>query len=188
MKYISIFLFCWTTCLSAGEFKIINAETHLVNGVYLLNSQIDYQLSEAALDALNNGVPITFEVKIEVLEQRQWLWNKTIALLRQYYILHYHALAKKYQLSYKNTDIEQSFFSLSAAITALGDIQDLPILDKEILEADKQYQVRLKAVLVIEDLPLPLLPIAYFSPSWLLSSDWYQWTLSEQNEQNEKIE
>jgi hypothetical protein len=39
------------------------------------------------------------------------------------------------------------------------------------------YQLRLRADLEIESLPLPLQPLAYLGRGWRLTSGWTQWPL-----------
>ena len=64
-----------------------------------------------------------------------------------------------------------------AAIAALGEIEDLWLLEQERLEPDENYLLKVKVSLDIEALPLPLRPVAYLKPSWDLSSGWSRWPL-----------
>ena len=70
-----------------------------------------------------------------------------------------------------------NYVTRDAAIAALGDLHDLPLLNRGELAAGKDYRVDLKIALDIEELPLPLRPTAYLLPSWKLSSGWTTWPL-----------
>ena len=161
----------------ASGFKIVDANTKLVRNVYRLNAEIEYELSESALDALHNGVPLTIELEMEVARERDWLWDETVASLQQFFRLEHHALARQYVVTNLNSGQIDTFPTLTAATDFLGGIMDFPLLDRSLLEADAKYYVSLRASLDIESLPAPLRPVAYLSGDWRLTSDWFQWPL-----------
>ncbi|GAB4352447.1 MAG: hypothetical protein Kow006_17010 [Gammaproteobacteria bacterium] len=163
---------------SAGGFVVRDASTHLSEGVYRLNASIDYRLSPAVREALENGVPLTVEIQIEVRRDR-WYWlDEEVAVLNQYYLLQYHALSRQYLLTSLNSGKQRSFSTLRSALEAMGSLVDIPILDSKLLRPETEYQVRLRALLDIESLPAPLRPVAYLSDEWRLVSEWYSWPLS----------
>src|SRR3990172_595433 len=159
------------------RFVVQRAETSVVNDVYVLNAEIDYRFNDEVLEALENGVPLTLEVDIEILRPRQWMLNETFTSLRQRYRLLYHALTQQYLVKNINSDIQYNFPTQQAAITALGTITDLPLLDKRLLEPGEQYLARMRANLDLESLPTPLRLLAYLSPQWHLDSEWFTWPL-----------
>ncbi|HLA75437.1 MAG TPA: DUF4390 domain-containing protein [Gammaproteobacteria bacterium] len=166
-----------TETQQAERFVVQRAETSVVNDVYVLNAEIDYRFNDEVLEALENGVPLTLEVDIEILRPRQWMWNETFTSLRQRYRLLYHALTQQYLVKNINSDIQYNFPTQQAAITALGTITDLPLLDKRLLEPGEQYLARMRANLDLESLPTPLRLLAYLSPQWHLDSEWFTWPL-----------
>ncbi len=161
----------------AQGIQIHNVETRLVNNVYWLNADIDFDFSKKALEALKNGVPITIELDIEVSRHRDYLWDETIATLEQRYQLQYHALTKQYLLKNLNSTSIQSHSSLQSALAALGKIINFPLLDKNLLDEHQHYSARMRASVDVEALPVPLRLLAYISSGWRLSSEWYEWSL-----------
>ncbi len=158
-------------------FVVQNASAHLSGGVYRIDASIDYQFSPAVREALENGVPLTIEIQIEVRRDR-WYWmDEEVATLNQYYLLQFHALSRQYLLTGLNSGEQRSFYSLRAALEEMGSLSDIPILDSKLLRPDTEYQVRLRALLDIESLPAPLRPVAYLSEDWRLVSKWYSWSL-----------
>lgn len=155
------------------DFKILSANAHLQEGVFRLNAQVDWQLSQPPLEALQNGVPLTFKLRLEVLHRRPWLWDEDIAGLNQRFRLEYHALSRQYVVSNLNSGEFKSFPNRSAAIDFMGHIKDFPLLDKSLLQAGESYYVRLQARLDVDALPAPLRPVAYLSGDWRLNSEWF---------------
>jgi len=158
-------------------FKIIKAETELVDGVFRLNANIDFHLSKEAKEALQSGVPLVLEIQIQVLRERSWVWNALVAKLMQRYRVHYHALSQRYLVKNLNTGVQSSFRTLDGVLSVIGTLKDFPMLDKNILEPAQSYLGKLRADLDIEALPTPIRLWAYSSPKWRLGSRWYEWQL-----------
>ena len=156
-----------------GNFSISYAQTRLVDNLYLLDAKLHYKLPEVPLEALQNGVALTFVLTIVVERERWYMWDERIAVLKQRYQLKYHAFSKQYVLTYLNTGIQESFATLEAILIQLGQLEDFPLLDKHLVAANEVYWVHLQTYLDIESLPVPLRPIAYLSSQWRLSSNWY---------------
>ncbi len=163
--------FCAQDCLA--EFAIHYAEIQLQEEVYVLDADLDYPLTGAVIEALHNGIAVTLVVAISIERERWYLWNETVADLKQRYQLKYHALIQQYLVKYLNTGIEETFPTLTSAVMSLGKLRGLPLLDRHLIDPQSTYRVSLKNYLDIESLPVPLRPMAYFSSQWRLSSNWY---------------
>jgi hypothetical protein len=156
---------------------VLSADTRLENGVYLLSARVVYRLGDTPREALENGVPLTIELEMEVMRKREWLWDETIAELQQKFRLEYHTLSQQYLVTNLNSGQVKSFPSLTTATQFLGRIDDFPLLDASLLESGESYYGQLRAILDIDALPVPLQPIAYLFGEWRLSSEWYPWPL-----------
>lgn len=161
----------------AKGFRILSAATHLQDRVHQLDSRIDFAFSDEAQKALQSGIPIIILLDIEVEEKRNWWWNKTVATLQQGYLLLYHALSEKYIVNNLNSGAQHDYTSLGATLSALGRVNNLPLIDSSLLDKDDEYRVKLRVRLDIESLPAPMRPLAYISSDWQLASDWYTWPL-----------
>ncbi len=161
----------------AADFKVISASTHLEKGIYLLDARIWYRFRGEPLEALQNGVPLTVELAIEVLRRRELLWDETIASLQQRFRLEYHSLSRQYVVSNLNSGEVKNFPELQAATQFLGRIDRFPLLDASLLTPGGSYFARLRAELNIDALPVPLQLVAYLSNDWRLISEWYTWPL-----------
>lgn len=174
---LALFLSLTPVTLLADDFPISEIHTRLQDNVYLLDAYIDYRLSDRVIEALNNGVPITLHVDIEIQRKRRWWLNADLATLQQRYELSFHALSHQYLLQNINSGAFYSFHTLDGALENLGRLNGFPLLDRQLVETDEEYLVHLHAALDIEALPSPLRPLAYISPEWRLDSDWYTWSL-----------
>ncbi len=179
MKRLFLFLLIVSPChnVLASGFTVRSVETSLTDKVYTLSAQIEYQFTDVAVEALQNGVPLLILIDIEVDRERNWWLDKNIAELQQGYLLLYHALTEKYIVNNLNSGAQENYDSLSAAVSALGKVENLPILDANLVNDDKGFIVRLHTYLDLEALPAPMRPLAYISSQWRLESDWYEWPL-----------
>ena len=158
-------------------FVIRTAYTELLNGVYYLNADVDLSLSDDAVNALENGLPLTVVLQIEIIKHHSWWWDKKVASLEQRYQISYHALTRRFIITNLNSGDQQSFASYRDAITNLGQVSDLPVIDANLLESGARYDIRMRAALDIKDFPGPLQLIASLFKGWDLTSDWYEWVL-----------
>jgi hypothetical protein len=161
--------------LDPHAFEVRSGEIVLRDGVYYLDAAIDFQLSAAARDALESGVPLTFQLNIEVIRPRTFWLDENVASLVQRYRVRYHALSQRYVLTNLNTGDSSSFGTRSGVMRALGEIRSLPVIDRRLLLRGREYQLWLRAGLDVDELPAPLKTAAYLSPQWRLLSEWHKW-------------
>ncbi len=76
-----------------------------------------------------------------------------------------------------NSGQQDSFGSLFGALTSLGRVDKLPLIDASLLEDSGEYNLRMRAFLDVEKFPGPLRLLAFWRRDWSLASDWYQWPL-----------
>jgi len=145
--------------------------------IHLLNAEVKYGLTRETIQALYNGITLTFNVDLSVIEGRPWLWNKHIKTTTLRYQIKYHTLAETYQISDKTNNVHLNFSTLSAALSSLGRLKDIPINSIK-TPNDSTIIASLKAYLNIEALPLPMRPLAYINSGWYLRSNTFLWPLT----------
>jgi hypothetical protein len=165
------------TAANAGRFHLQDVQIHKSNNLYILNARIDYRLSEEALEALSNGVPLTLKVQLVVEQARRDFWKPSPMTQILWFQIRYHALTELYRVVDVQTGEDQSFVTQEAALYALGEINNLSLVNLDQLNPDEPYQLRIRADLDIESLPLPLQPLAYLGRGWKLTTGWSQWPL-----------
>ena len=163
----------------ADEFtaQVKQAEITLQGDSYVLSADIVYQLSEKAKDALQNGVPLFWDLQVKVQQQRDVLWNKTLVDTAIRYRIQYHALLNMYRVRNEGNGEIYNFSTLSAALDLMSTVRDFRVIEKAELVPEKQYLFAVKVNFDRDALPLPLRPIAFIDPQWYLSSDWTLWPL-----------
>lgn len=143
----------------------------------LLDADIGYDLSEPVSEALQNGVPLTFETHVQMRRADAWIWESDIVEHRLRTVLRYRPLSGLYELRELHSDKQSAFATRDTALRALGQIYAMPIIARSELDLDKEYLVRLRVRLDIEALPLPMRPVAYLKRDWSMKSDVWEWQL-----------
>jgi hypothetical protein len=175
---VVLFCLCFANLpVLASDAEIRNVRTLLSDGVYRIGARIDFDLNLTLQQALQNGVPLVLELRIEVIRERAWLWADRVAHLRQRFGLEYHALTRRYLVENYSTDVQYSFLELEEALDYIGNIYDLPVIDANLLQPEYTYWVRMRADLDIESLPTPVRLWAYLGSDWSLRGDWQRWPL-----------
>ena len=183
--------FCLSACLCgvllwllpfsgyADEFaaEVKQAKITLQSNSYVLSADIVYQLSEKAKEALQNGVPLFWNIQVKMLQHRNVLWDKTLVDTAIRYRIQYHALLNMYRVRNEGNGKVYNFSTLSAALDLMSAVRNFRVIEKAELAPEKQYLCAVKVNFDREALPLPLRPIAYIDPQWYLSSDWTLWPL-----------
>jgi len=157
--------------------EIRNAGTQLTEGVWYLSARIEYRLNRETLEALQNGIPLTFELQVELARQRNWLPDEDVAELRQDYELSWQPLSRGYLVRNKNSGDQRAHTTLFAALKDLGHVSELPLIDASLVEDGENYEVSLRAILDQQQLPGPLRMLAFWDDDFTLESDWYRWDL-----------
>lgn len=161
----------------AGYFAVRSAETHLANGVHVLDARLQLVLSSEALEALASGITLTIELQIEVIRVRRWYIDDLTAELTTRYELEYRPLSQRYIVRNLNSGDQDSFATLYSALNNLGRVQGLPVIDDSLLEADKKFRVRLRAMLQTKQYSAPLRLLFFWRDEWQLKSEWSEWIL-----------
>ena len=182
---VVLFATCAFSCspqLYAGEtgkFQALNAQvTEADSGSgFLLDGQFSITLSSGAEEALENGVPLVFELQVQLVRTHRWLWDTVKVELTQTRQIQYHDLSRSFVVKDINTGTQRNFRRLSDAMNAAGALEDLLLTNGQLIENGGDYKIRLRGSLDIESLPTPVRLIAYVSSAWDMSSEWYIWSL-----------
>ncbi|MGZ5029597.1 MAG: DUF4390 domain-containing protein [Methylobacter sp.] len=158
--------------------EVKNAEISVQGDSYVLSADVEYRLSARALEALQNGVPLYWDIRIKIQQHRDYFWDKTLIRTGIRYRIQYHALLNMYRVRNEGTGALYNFSTLSAALDLMSTIHNFHVMDTSVHDSKERYDVGIKVTLDRDALPLPLRPIAYTNPQWYLSSDWTLWPLT----------
>ena len=160
-----------------GYFEVRSATTEISNGVHTLDARLQLVLSSEALAALESGVTLTIELQMEVIRERRWLPDASEAELAIRYELEFRPLSQRYNVRNLNSGELDSFATLYSALNSLGRLQGLPVIDDALLEPDKNYRFRLRAMLNTQQYPATLRLLFFWRGQWQLQSEWFEWSL-----------
>lgn len=160
-----------------GYFEVRSAATRLVGGVHILDARLQLVLSNEALEALSSGVALRINLQMEVIRERRFYLDANDAELTIRYELEYRPLSQRYLVRNLSSGDQDSFATLYSALNNLGRVQGLPVIDDALLEADKNYRVRLRALLSTRQYPAPLRLLFFWRDQWQLTSEWFEWSL-----------
>ena len=159
-----------------GIFQLEDADTWRTGDGDYLGAQFDIELSSGAEEALMNGVPLVFELQVQVVKTHTWIWDSVDIEINLYRQLQFHALSESYLVKDLSTGTQGNYHRLEDALRAAGKIQKLLLTDQA-LDPDLNYEIRLRGSLDIESLPTPVRLIAYVSSAWDMVSKWHSWPL-----------
>jgi hypothetical protein len=160
-----------------GEFLVDDAHAWTESGRQKLDAQFTVRLSSGAREALESGVPLVFELQVQLVKIHKWFWDSVDVELTQHRQLQYHALSRSYLVKDLDAGTQGNYRRLDDALRAAGTIQSLLLTD-EPLEAGQRYLVRIRGSLDIESLPTTVRLLAYVSSAWDMQSEWYAWPLA----------
>jgi len=161
------------TAQGAEHISVPYAQITKTGTVYNLNATIYYPLSPRIVEAIDHGVPITFYQEFQLLEpfSMYWLWQQKLWSRTARYQLRYHALSKQYILLSLGTLQRRSFPSLDTALDDLGEIKDLNLPPKHLINTSN-LTLQLRSGVDIRALPSPMRPGALISDKWQIKSPW----------------
>jgi hypothetical protein len=160
-----------------GYFEVRSASTQQQDGVHTLDARLQLVLSSEALAALESGVTLTIEMQMQVIRVRRFITDSVDAEIVVRHELEYRPLSQRYIVKNLNSGDQDSFATLYSALNSLGRVQRLPVIDDELLLADREYRLRLRAMLNTQQYPAPLRLLFFWRGQWQLQSDWYEWSL-----------
>jgi hypothetical protein len=161
---------CHTAAASADVIQINNAGLEVTDTRYVLYADCRLELSPPLLEALNNGMSLSFLVEFE-LRRPRWYWfdEKTAAETLELRLA-YLPLAQQYRLS--SGTMHQNFASISEALAALGTVYGWPVLDRDRVDNGRTYVASVRMRLDTAHLPTPFRVSAVTNREWTLASDW----------------
>lgn len=162
---------------SSQAFGVRTAYAQLVDGVYLLNARLHLPLNDRMRGAINDGVPLTLELEIEVTGTRRYWTDETVAALVQRYELQYHAVSNRYLVVNLNSGEQTSFATLDAAVEQLTRISGLPVLDQTLVDKNRRHEFSMRATFELGDMPAALRMLMFWADDVHRSSEWYTWPL-----------
>ena len=165
-----VLAFAVGTSAYADEIIVRDANLRATDEGLVLNAEFSFQITPRLAEAVENGVPLYFELEFE-LSRPRWYWfdQETVAK-RMQVRLSYHALSRQYRLS--TGLLQQSFGTLEEALDVLRRLRNWLVLDRTVTLADATYDAAVRMRLDTTLLPKPFQLSALTNREWNLESQW----------------
>ena len=131
----------------------------------LLSASLNFELPELVEDALRKGIPMYFTTEVEVLRER-WYWSdKTVAQAHRYLRLSYQPLTRRWRLQVASAPftnaglgvaLAQHFDNYDEALAAMQRIGRWKIAEPSELDSGVGHVVQLRFRVDMSQLPRPL--------------------------------
>lgn len=158
--------------------NIKSTRTYIEDNTYFLDASYSFELSEEAYKALRHGISFEIHTEFQLRLKRNWLWDEKVSEKKLIYKLEHKPLTENFLTIDLTTGLRHSYDNLDAALNQIKNITGMPLFDQALLRENKSYIAKIRSFIDIESLPPPMRPQAYFSPSWDISTGWYEWNLA----------
>jgi hypothetical protein len=153
--------------IEIGETRL---ERSIDGETWILNVDVEIQLSSRLEDAVNKGLPLYFVLELEVTKPRWYWFDESSAYKVQVYKLSYHALTRQYRLALGA--YQQTFSTLTDAVRAMTKIRGWRVGDLEQFSIGSKYDAQVRMRLDASQLPKPFQVIGITNKEWTLGSEW----------------
>ncbi len=163
-------------CVPAGAhaaegIELVDASLEATDDGYRLSSHFTVDLTRSLEDALMRGVPLYFNLQVEVSRPR-WYWFDEVAVTATRRIrLSYNLLTQQYRASIDGS-LHRNFSRLDDMLALLRRPGRWIIADSGALQRDAAYTVGVQMSLDVSQLPKPIQVSAMGSGDWRMSSGW----------------
>ena len=158
------------TAAHADEIAVREANLRATDEGLVLNAEFSFQITPRLAEAVENGVPLYFELEFELTRSR-WYWFDEKAVAKRMQVrLSYHALSRQYRLS--TGLLQKSFSTLEEALDVLRRLRNWLVVDRTVSLADATYEAAVRMRLDTTLLPKPFQLSALTNREWNLESPW----------------
>lgn len=166
----------WAHLAQAASIEPLRASLFPTDEGYALSADFAIDLGPRVEDTVAHGVPLYFNLELEVTRARRYWVEEHILGHTLTYRLSYNALTRQYRLA--TGSIHRSFDVLTDALRAMGRIAALPIADKNVFKPGQTYQVALRLSLDRSQLPKPFQLDAIASRDWQVEAKVLNWQMT----------
>lgn len=158
----------------AKEAALTNITVSNTRDDLLLYLNLEGAFSEKLKKGILSGLPATFSFLTKLNRIRNMWFDLDIADITVTHTIKYDNLKKEFTVSrsWKNNEAEVTK-SFSEAQKWMTEVNSLKIIPLGQLEKGQQYQLRTKAEVSKQTLPLYLHYVLFFVSLWDIETDWY---------------
>jgi hypothetical protein len=158
--------------------SLVNIGVGTKGKVVVMNARLVDGFNDSIMDAIENGVPITFTFLVE-LRQKNNLWNDTLVSNNTInHTIQYDSLKKVYRFSESGKSVKRKIRTRNKENyqKLMLTLENIPIASTRRLTSNEKYYIRIKAKLETDHMWFPFnhlfsfLPFNNFEAAWAESS------------------
>lgn len=168
------------TSSASDEIRIMQVTDFQEDQLLMFDSQTQFHLPDAVIDAIHNEITLTFETSIIFTEHHRMLgikYDRERKNIEYQTKLHYSAFSNRYTLTNERNLNTQTFGSLKKALSTLGTLASFPVLSLSELHPGQKYTLKLRIRLNPWRLPAPMVLNSLLDSDWQLNSGWFETTI-----------
>jgi len=133
--------------------------------------------SKEMIEAVKNGVPMTFTFEVVLYEQKENWPDSSIAKVSIDRVMRYDSLKEEYTVSEGDSESRTvTVDNLAEAMHLMREINGFHLLPLDRLQPGGDYILRVKALLAKKELPFKLHYLIPFYSLWGFETDWRELT------------
>ncbi len=168
---------CLYVPLVSADFSLTRVEAFSDDGLLQVDADAQLSLPAETQKALDSGVDLRIQFLIELVKERNWIWDNAINNWEMLFTLHYHQLSGQYILATPVSDNIKTFNTAQQALDALSDQLSFNLGYEKSFEIYSRLYIRTRIKLDTKYLPAPLKLFSLVSSDWKLDSGWKEWVL-----------
>jgi hypothetical protein len=142
----------------------------------VLNAEFELSVNPTLEEALQKGVPLYFELELEIVRPRRYWFDEKILTYATQYRVTYNALTRQYRVA--SGLFGQAFDGLSEVERFLSRVTSRTVARADELSKGTRYEAAIRLRLDVNQLPKPFQLNALASREWSLQSDWHRWSFT----------
>lgn len=129
MKKWLLLILLFSCSVIAQDAKLEDISIKNRSDHWLITPHYQLSLSNAIIEAIENGIEITFVSECQLLAEKSWWPDRLLTAASLQFEIHYFSLTSQYQLKGVNHDYLASFLNLSDLLSQLGQKTTFQLLD-----------------------------------------------------------
>lgn len=174
---ITLLLYIQLHQSAVAQISMIDLQSTLKENAYYVSAKFSIEFNDEILEALEHGIPLTFNTELQAKAKRKWLPDYSVAQTTISHHLQYQPLTEDFLTINLKTGVRKFYDSLTGALSNISQLNNHKLVDSHLLVNDLEYNGLIRIYLDRDKLPSPMRPQAYFSDKWQLETEWYKWQI-----------
>jgi hypothetical protein len=177
-------LLCWllvllpllpTAARATDGVEITQAHLEYSDEGYKLSASYAFELNRGLEEAITRGIPLHFTTEVELTRPRWYWFDEKAITASQTTRISYNVLTRQYRAAVVGS-LQQNFSTLDDALSLVRRPRRWTVAERGSLKVGETYNVAVRFMLDVSQLPKPFQVNAINNSDWRFSSDWKRFT------------